>query len=196
RLDAGARHEHVDDAVMHDRRRLLGAGWQPARPGHAQLRDVALVDLIERAIAVLVECAVDHQPVAGFGIGEHRIGHRPELRHLRHQGWAEGRRREHAEKRGRSIVSSPDHGFPPFCFLRLTVTPTCAGDNPSENFSKSPPDWQARRGIECLTSAAPALAPNRSAPAPIVVLLAPLPFGFTLLLLLSALPEQLDILDA
>src|SRR5262245_14069236 len=70
---------------------------------------------------------------------------------------------------------------------------TCAGGNPSENFSKCSPDWQAGQAPDAARRRA---RPCRSAPAPIVVLLALLPFGFALLLLLLAPPEQFDVLDA
>ena len=41
--------------------------------------DIALVDLVERAEALLVEGAADHQPVGGIGICQHRLGDRLEL---------------------------------------------------------------------------------------------------------------------
>ena len=73
---------HVHDAAIDDRRRFLRAGRQTARPGHAQLPDIALVDLVERAEALLVERAADHQPVGRIGIGQHLLGDRYELRDL------------------------------------------------------------------------------------------------------------------
>src|SRR5436309_2670723 len=112
----------------------------------------------------------------------------------------EGHRHEHPEKRRHSIVSSPDHRFPPFWFFRLPVLRIAKAGarrgNPSENLSKSPLDWQARQTPSAARSRAPQPWPKRSAPAPIVVLLPLLPFGFALRLLLLAPPQQLDILDA
>ena len=85
-LDAAARCHHVHHAAVDDRRRFLRARWQAARPGHAKLGDVALVDLVERAEPMLVVGAADVQPVCRVGIGQHRLRDRDERRGLGEYG--------------------------------------------------------------------------------------------------------------
>ena len=63
RLDLVGIVEDEQHAVMHDRRRLGGAGGQRPGPGDLQVLDVALVDLVERAVAPAVVGAPPHQPV-------------------------------------------------------------------------------------------------------------------------------------
>ena len=55
RLHRGAGHIHIDNAAIDDWRGFLGASRQTARPGHTELPDVVLVDLVERAIAPRIE---------------------------------------------------------------------------------------------------------------------------------------------
>jgi hypothetical protein len=76
RLNRGAGREQIHDAAVDDRHRFLRAVRQTARPGHPQLADVAFVDLVERAEALLIERAVHHQPIARIGIGQRRLRHR------------------------------------------------------------------------------------------------------------------------
>ena len=73
--------EDVEHAVMHDRRGLGGARRERPGPGHLQILDVVLVDLVERAVAPAVIGAPPHQPVGRIGLEQHRIGHRLEVRH-------------------------------------------------------------------------------------------------------------------
>ena len=108
RLHGAARHIHVHDAAIDDRRRFLRAGGQAARPGHAQLPDIVLVDLIERAVAMLVEGPADHQPVGGIGIGQHLLGDRLEIGGLRG-----GVRCGDAQQCGRKADRDPGHEYLP-----------------------------------------------------------------------------------
>ena len=64
-LDDIARVRHVHDAVVDERRALLAAGAEGARPDEAQIAHVVAIDLVERAVAPAVERAAPHQPVAG-----------------------------------------------------------------------------------------------------------------------------------
>ena len=52
---------------------------QTAGPCHAQLTDIAFVDLIERAEALLVIGPAHHQPIGRIGIVQHRIRYRNEV---------------------------------------------------------------------------------------------------------------------
>ena len=85
RLDLVGVVEDEQHAVMHDRRRLGGAGGHRPRPGRLQVLDVVLVDLVERAVAPAVIGAPPHQPVRRRRIAQHRVGDR---RHGRDAGWA------------------------------------------------------------------------------------------------------------
>ena len=78
RLDDVARVRHVEHPAVGQRRALLTARAERARPHHAQLADVVPVDLVEGAVAPAVEGAAPRQPVAGRGVLEHRVGDRDE----------------------------------------------------------------------------------------------------------------------
>ena len=67
----------VNDAVVHDRRRLIGAAIvHGPDPIQAQIFDVAGGDRLQRAVAVSLIVAPDHQPIAGIGMAQHLIGDR------------------------------------------------------------------------------------------------------------------------
>ena len=73
----------VDDAVVHERHRLIGSALvHVPRPGEPQRADVRGRDLVERAVAPGLVGAARHQPVAGRRGAQHLIGHRREARHL------------------------------------------------------------------------------------------------------------------
>ena len=73
-LDDVARVRHVHHAVVDERRALLQPGSEAPRPDHAQVADVAAVDLVEGAVAPAVERAPPHQPVVGRRILQDRVG--------------------------------------------------------------------------------------------------------------------------
>src|SRR6185503_16124006 len=69
------------DAVVHERRSfLIAAVAERPRPYELQLRDVANIDLVERAVAPVVQRAPPHRPIGGGGVREHRIGDGREIR--------------------------------------------------------------------------------------------------------------------
>ncbi len=65
RLDVVSVAGKEHDAVVHQRRRLIGAGLQSPGPGHAQLLDVRLVDLRQGAEAHVVDGSPPDQPIVG-----------------------------------------------------------------------------------------------------------------------------------
>ena len=71
-LVAEAVHEH--HAVVHERRRFIGAVRQRPAPGETQIGDVLPVDLRERAEAHVVGGAAPRQPVPVGGVREHAVG--------------------------------------------------------------------------------------------------------------------------
>ena len=90
--------------------------WSPCVSGRVQtsfsLRDVAPVDLIERAVAPVVERAPPHRPVGGIGIREHRVGDGREARD-RSGRRRRGRRvgcRILGQQRGRAARGDAEHG--------------------------------------------------------------------------------------
>ena len=84
----------IDDAVVHERRGLVGAAFvHRPDPLQAQILDVVGGDLVERAVVRGVVVAPDHQPVAGIGIAQHRVGDRDVVLHFAGDGDAGGRRR-------------------------------------------------------------------------------------------------------
>ena len=88
-LDDVPRVRHVEDAAVGDRRRLLAAGVEPARPDQAQVGHVVPVDPVEGAVAPTVEGPPPHEPVPGRGALEHGVGDGDEvlaLRRLRLRG--------------------------------------------------------------------------------------------------------------
>ena len=104
RQHAGARAHHVHDALGDDRRRFRGAGPESARPCHLELADIAAIDLVERAEALLVVGSIEHQPVARRRIDQHVARHRLKAVGLR------GRLRcKHANSRRHDRGRSPDH---------------------------------------------------------------------------------------
>ena len=99
-----ARLDHVHDAVVDDGRRFLRPLRQAAGEGHAQIRDVRLVDLVERAETLLVIGAADHQPVVGWRVDEHLGGDGFVVGGPRAEARADGDRRD----RNRSPESAHD----------------------------------------------------------------------------------------
>ncbi len=82
-LHGAARRVHVHHAAIDHGRGLLRAGRQAPRPCHPQLTDILLVDLVERAEAMLVEGPADHQPVRWIRIRQHVVGDGLEIGNLR-----------------------------------------------------------------------------------------------------------------
>ncbi len=77
RLQRVPRVVEIDDAVVDDRRGLAGAPFaHRPRPDEPQVLHVAGRDLRQRAVVGCVVIAPQHQPVAGIGIAQHRVGHR------------------------------------------------------------------------------------------------------------------------
>ena len=83
RVDDVARVGQVHDAVVHERCRLLSAGFHRPRPRECQAANRLPVDLAQRAVAPGVVRTPEVQPVARARIAEHGIGDRLELLDLR-----------------------------------------------------------------------------------------------------------------
>ena len=94
RLDdvAGVRHEQ--HAVADQRRPLLPARAERARPDHPQLTDVVAVDLVERAVAPAVERPAPHQPLVVARILELRVGDGADSVRFLREGGGPGRNRQ------------------------------------------------------------------------------------------------------
>ena len=108
----GARLDHVHHAVVHQRGRFLRARRQAARECDLQLGDVALVDLIERAVALLVIGAAELQPVGRRRIDQHLLRHRLVI-----GGACAGARQNHQSRRHGDITLSNTHQIlPEFSF--------------------------------------------------------------------------------
>ena len=102
-LDDVARVRHVQHAVVGERRPLLRARLQRARPDHAQVADVLARDRVQRAVAPSVERPAPHHPVRRIGVLQHRIGDRDEalaLRPVRRLGRDDERRARHQRRAG------------------------------------------------------------------------------------------------
>jgi hypothetical protein len=70
----------IQDPVLNERRAfLIGAVAERPRPRELQLRDVAPADLVERAVAPVVQRAPPHRPVGRVGVREHCVGDRREV---------------------------------------------------------------------------------------------------------------------
>ena len=79
RLNQVIRVRQIHHAVVDERRRFLDvARPHAARPRHLHLRDVALVDLIERTEAPAVERPPPRQPVGRIRLPQHLVGDRDE----------------------------------------------------------------------------------------------------------------------
>ena len=78
RLDAGRARE-IHDAVVHERRRLVGARHHRPRPRKLQLADVGARDLVERAVSPRVLRAPPVEPVCGIRIPQHLFGDELEI---------------------------------------------------------------------------------------------------------------------
>jgi len=91
RLDpvAGIRQEH--HAIVNQRSPLLRSFGHAARPNQLEIRDVAAVDLVERAVAPAIQRAPPHQPIRRIGLREHLAGDgRDRARGLRQGGGSQG----------------------------------------------------------------------------------------------------------
>ena len=66
----------VHHAVVHHRRRLIGAFVHGPHPLELQILYVLRGDLIERAVIGGVIVVANHQPIAGIGIAQHGVGYR------------------------------------------------------------------------------------------------------------------------
>ena len=73
RLRDVVRVREVQDAVVHECRAFLVAGRERPRPDELELLDVARRDVLQRAVAPVVQRAPPHQPIGRIGIREHRV---------------------------------------------------------------------------------------------------------------------------
>ena len=78
----------VHDAVVDQRRHLVGAGQRLPRPDELQIRHVLAVDLVERAVALAIDRAAPVDPVARLGVEELGVGNRLEAGELRRDATA------------------------------------------------------------------------------------------------------------
>ena len=78
RLNARSWSHYVHDAAIDDRRRFLRARRETARPCHAQLSDIAFVDLVQWTETMLIVRSADVEPVRGIRIRLHRLRDRNE----------------------------------------------------------------------------------------------------------------------
>ena len=106
-LDDVARVGHVQDAVIDQRRPLLGSLRHPPGPDHAQRADVGAIDLVQRAVAPAVERAPPHRPVRRVRILQHRIRDRREAVVL---GGGRTGPEEEQERDERMSATSEGHG--------------------------------------------------------------------------------------
>ena len=86
RLHDGAGRDDIHDAVMDERDGFGLAGADAASPDHAELVDVLFGDLFERAVALGVVGAAEHQPVVRTGIFQHLLSDRDIALDLREGG--------------------------------------------------------------------------------------------------------------
>ena len=83
RLDDVHRVGEIDDAVVHDRRRLVRLPFVHAPdPRELQLLHVVARDLRQRTVAPALIVAPHHQPVARILAAQHLVGDRYEVLHL------------------------------------------------------------------------------------------------------------------
>ena len=84
----GARVQGLDDvpgigqvhhAIVHQRRSVLTPALHGTGPGQAQLADIALVDLIQRAVGPRGVRTSRHQPLARWWIPKHLLGDGDEI---------------------------------------------------------------------------------------------------------------------
>ncbi len=68
RLDDVAAIDHIDDAVVDERRALVGSISDGPHPCEPELLHVVAGDLAKRAVALAVECAAPTQPVFRRGV--------------------------------------------------------------------------------------------------------------------------------
>jgi hypothetical protein len=74
RLDEVAGVRKVHDAVIDQRSGLLTSSCDhSSRPDHAQLRDIILIDLVQRAVSPAILSTPPHEPVCGIRLFEHRV---------------------------------------------------------------------------------------------------------------------------
>ncbi len=90
----------VEDAIVHQRRGFLPArGIEIGEPGHAELADVLVVDLVERGKALLGPVAAIGQPFGPRALGDQLVGH-PRRRRSRHLFAACRQRQQHGKRQG------------------------------------------------------------------------------------------------
>ena len=94
RLDDAVAVVEEDDAVVRERRRLVGAALAHRRhPGELQLPDVVARDLVQRAEIARGLIPAQHRPVAGRRVAQHLVGDARVVADLAGDGEAEDRRR-------------------------------------------------------------------------------------------------------
>ena len=71
-IAAGVRDVH--DSVVDERSELLRPLVHGPHPGQLQIANVAPVDLVERTVRLVVVGPMDHQPISGVGVPQHRVG--------------------------------------------------------------------------------------------------------------------------
>src|SRR5262249_54289863 len=82
RLNNRARIYDVHDTAVNDRDSFGLPGAHSALPGQSKLRNVLLVDLVERTEPLPVVSPAEHQPIIRTWTLEHLLGHRRETRQL------------------------------------------------------------------------------------------------------------------
>ena len=87
RLDDAARVGEIDHSVVHDGCGLIRAAFMHRRfPDQLKILHVVACDLIQRTVVGGRIIATDHQPVAGIGVLQHRVGHRNIVLNLTRDG--------------------------------------------------------------------------------------------------------------
>src|SRR5690606_858031 len=110
----------VHDAAVDDRNHLDHAGRQRLAPDLLEARNVAFVDLIERAETLRIVSSAIHQPVRRIRIAQHLVGDRkpPDLvgaaRLARFAGLRRGRSRRERNHSAEQHLTATDssHGSP------------------------------------------------------------------------------------
>jgi hypothetical protein len=116
-LDAVGVVEDEEHAVVDDRGGLGGARDHRPGPGDLEVLDVALVDLLERAVAVAVKGAPPHQPIGRRRIAQHGVGDGREVAGgiggLLGERRSAGEQQRRQRKDRRFPISMYRHGFLP-----------------------------------------------------------------------------------
>ncbi len=99
-------------SIVLQRRRLVPTVWERPRPGHPQLIDVALRDLLQWAETVIIVRATPGQPLARRGLLQHLVGDGSHLvqrigkDHGCHRR-SQGRQRHHRRRGGHGAAWEP-----------------------------------------------------------------------------------------